>query len=644
MEPLPSSDKRPPFYRDLFLLACVLLVLAKAGSYWLLRAYERPEEPLETGALYRGDDIQYFPLIKALGDFDLRESVTHENAGNGVRSFPFASVLPHALFFRLCGAAGFIIGDFLCALAAFFLFAKMFQLLGARRSLALGLAVLLVCGALQFNSEPLDMKIRFWGWRIPRPFVSEIFFLAALTAMLLLFREDWRKRKILWVGTGLAFAALIQADIHLAFIMLTVLAGQGLFLLGAKKENRCGLLLNFAICGGACLLFSAPFIWQRLGENPDVPRRFGIFAVSRFAPLFEATNILQTLLAVVLPPVMAAFYQANRRKHFPEERPEKAISQGLLLLSALSAISFFALPLFCIATGKCAQPYHFRLRLIMLTSYALLAALAMGLEMLAGNLQRTRLCFPKWARLFAALKALLVVALFFVALKGTYKDADKAVRKSDHMRATRDYPEWDSLRHYRRDFAALAAELEKDDYYGVKVAATFDHQFMSWWLTFRDREMFLAEPFLSVVPDAEVESRLIEFCKMLGMTTEQFREFIQRRYVLNFWLSLNKYQASSAHAFSSLDEYTPEIRGKIAASSVYENWLLALPLSEEKRLLEKFAATPPGITRKLDLIVLTKDRSVAGLEPLPNDFAPVYENETFKVWRRKFTAIQIGCR
>jgi hypothetical protein len=71
----------------------------------------------------------------------------------------------------------------------------------------------------------------------------------------------------------------------------------------------------------------------------------------------------------------------------------------------------------------------------------------------------------------------------------------------------------------------------------------FDHQLFSWWLAFHHG--FLPEPFVASASDEEIERRLALMCRLLGMSSYDYRRFIQHPYVNLFWLRLAKYQAST---------------------------------------------------------------------------------------------------
>ena len=63
------------------------------------------------------------------------------------------------------------------------------------------------------------------------------------------------------------------------------------------------------------------------------------------------------------------------------------------------------------------------------------------------------------------------------------------------------------------------------------------------------------DAFVTPLPDAEIEARMIFACKScLGLTGEQFLNFLGDRTVLGNWLAVYKYQYSKYHQYSAKPE------------------------------------------------------------------------------------------
>jgi hypothetical protein len=196
--------------------------------------------------------------------------------------------------------------------------------------------------------------------------------------------------------------------------------------------------------------------------------------------------------------------------------------------------------------------------------------------------------------------------------------------------------EWKALVNYRTDFVAVIKELSKKEYRDCKILGTFDPQLSSWWISFKHGYAYIADPFITTVSDAEIESRLIYFCKVVGMNAEDFRSFVNRFYVNAFWLAHNKYQASQAYTFAPIWDYEESMQKKIKETSILDSWRIAIPTSEQRRLVNQFnIKDAQDNNRRLDLVILTSDESLKDFTPPEDTFVFRYSNSTFRVWKRK---------
>src|SRR5262249_28675873 len=132
--------------------------------------------------------------------------------------------------------------------------------------------------------------------------------------------------------------------------------------------------------------------------------------------------------------------------------------------------------------------------------------------------------------------------------------------------------------------------------------------------------------------------RLVAFCKMVGMGKEECRAYMERFYPAAFLLGLDKYQASRAHAFLPLEEYSEAERAGIARTSVDDAWHLVLPRRESDRILARWEDVRPlEESGSAELLVLTNDPLLGGRAPSEEDYAMIFRNATFRAWKRKTT-------
>jgi hypothetical protein len=355
--------------------------------------------------------------------------------------------------------------------------------------------------------------------------------------------------------------------------------------------------------GVSFLVGIGPFLVQRLRENPQSPVRLGVFGVDRLSPLWlpgwMPYGMLLGLLVLVLGLVRLGLAKRT------------AVFWSVWALAAT-----FALPISTVVLGKTVQPFQFVDRFERVICLGLLVLLGSGLTLVSQRFKR-----PPTSRL--VLPVVLALALAF-----NLKEMNGLVQVKTHMRS--DFAEWGQVENYRSAFDGLTQELSKPSYHGVM--GSLDLQPYVWWVGFRQGKSFLPPAPLTTVDDREIETRLAQFCHLLGMPTEQYLDLINRRMTQIFWLGHNKHQASGAYTFAPLSDYTQAAQKAIARTGKLNSQNVILPKSEQRRLVQDYVQTSMIDFPQLDVIVLTRDGLTAGLDPGRDQFVKTYENEVFQVW------------
>lgn len=608
------------------LAACVLAALMGIVPY-IVYAIVYPELSLETLIIYRRDgDFAYLPQIRALADLRIGESILPEHLGDGVRSFPIAALILHALSFRLFGPIGLIIADSAVYVIYFGCLIGFFRELRvhAHSAAILSLAILLLCPCQSYVRQwlPAPLIPIIFGLRFPRPFVSEIFLLGSLTLSLALFAHPrpFQHRR-LWGLLSIVLALLVQTDIYPAITFLLHVSSLTCRQILFRKYGgqKCWPILPYMLLPG--LVCSLPFFIQRVGEHPDLPRRFGVFPVSRLAVYPLSGETLRLLMIMGIGVIVFSMLRFSRSL---TARNRRQIVHSLWL----GVWAFLAQPMSCLILGATIQPYHFALQFEIVTSYMLLIFCILGGRALAGWLAGRRLSLTprQWL-----ISQMLVLGLSGAAYIATFSSISR-----QHVRP--DFAAYATLPDYRDNFSRLAHELTTPEYAGHDVLATLDIQVYVWWTTFRTGHAFLTDPFNSAVSDDLLEDRLIRFGRLAGIdSSDRFAEFIQQRHINLWWLGHNKYQASKAHTYAPLSEYPAPIRQAIQAEpwGVWSGcWRVYIPESEIERLKRKFEARAGSDLRPPDIIILTGNDLATGLRPPVSGYIERYGNDAFRVYVR----------
>lgn len=592
--------------------------------------------------MYRvGGDSQYFPLISALSRLQFGEFCLYESKGEGVLSFPFATLFPFALFYHFFGSLGFVLADIFIALAYYIILSKILELLEIPLFLARAVSLLVVTGVVNYFVSMLShfilsreyVWLSFWGWRIPSPFVSEVFFLASIYCVLaLLFSQNFVSCKRYWFFLGLSTSALLQGDPFSALIVIISIFYFFLPFLIFKKNLRVYIVKGIFLFSLVLIVFSIPFFLQRIFENPDVPRRLGLIPISRTKILLlygKSTYI--TLIAILI----STLFLLLLLKYFKNIYHTERIKKTVIILFCISLIAFISQPVSIILFGRGIQIWHFHdrfLRISLLTIMVFtLYALNFVYQFLKSDFNKLKIIsFPG----YIFYNKLIIIILVFICILSMVKDAYVASENNKNIRQESRFIEY-GLTNYRNDFVLLINELMKKEYKNCKVIGTFDHQAFCWWVAFNHGYSYVVDPFVAAVPDRTIEFRLINLCKIIGMSGTDFKKFFNLSYVHLFWLSHAKYIASSLYTFSPLSDYDNDEQEMIRTSNVDAVWHQIIPKSEQVRLINRYLNEDIKNDLRLDLVVLTNDESLINFAPSSDRFMLTYKNYTFRVWRQK---------
>ena len=218
------------------------LVAAKSVAPWagMWRSY--PEIPFSLFPLYLHGEAGYYTMISSLARLNFGESIVYELNGAGIKSFPFFGVMIHAALFKLFGVAGLLLTDILISVALYKALELTLRSFHVRPVTAKAVGLLAATGGLWFllpiGENALDLAARsqhfaarllpfgdqlpllpgnlslsFWGPRIFRPFVSDIFLLLSIYALARLYvSRDSGIQARYWFLLGFSHGAIMQAD------------------------------------------------------------------------------------------------------------------------------------------------------------------------------------------------------------------------------------------------------------------------------------------------------------------------------------------------------------------------------------------------------------------------------------------------
>ncbi len=626
------------------------LVIVAALLPWVRSFRNFPDEAFDVATIYRGDppgDIQYYPLIAQLAGGTIRDGTIKELEGTVSRSFPFGTLLPHAIGLAVFGDSGFLFADVGVSIGYYLLLVLLLRTMGVSRPLSawtacffalripVRLSAVLTLGP---RSALLSLITDVWGGRIPRPFVSELILIAMLAVMLRLLASR-RMTRPQWIWLAIAFGILLHSDIYsgLMFGLMAPCLG----IVSFQREGARATLRNGLIAALIFSVFALFFLWQRASDHPDVPIRWGLFELNRMAGFaMDWRRLFSPLLAIALVVVTRFLLKPGEIPHADSNSSEEVIRRTWWFLAILLWIAFACGSFLILLMGKTIQPYHFNDRADRLCGYIVIILVTIWIEALY-NVWKSGLASPLMHRCighfssYGAMLGLMIGFGAYTALRSPPPYVDP-VRKYGYAHAVGIEPS------YRVAFSELTRYMNNNVRQDA-VVASFDHQVFAWWMTFGGRYWFLVEPFVSSIPDEELETRLVLFCKLLGMSADDFVTFLQtplelvpsnHGYVNVFWLGLAKYQASQWYTFSTMDQYTPEQQQAIQSSDYV--WQLIIPRDELERLHHVYeqVSLDELESRSIDAMVLSNLGPEQPWSPSPSDWKLTFENHVFRLYQK----------
>jgi hypothetical protein len=597
------------------------------------------------------NDIEYAPSIRSLFAFSGEPALweqSKQTAGPAV--FPYLSLLPYSIFYKLFGAFGFALLEVILIAARFgllFLFLRCFvasPLVAAvnafffetflswwvvgRVNELVGVLnrILSAVSGLALPLLPRDQFRPDFYNRVPRPVLT---FPLSLIVLWLLARLWTRRRFSRWeaIGLGLGYAMLVSSNLHL-FIGLGLVGLLIFVLVCADSQAEIagrgrGLLAwaSAALVGG-----SIPWVLQTVVfGNKEVQARLGVVSIPYgkifVEPLAGRFFAIFLLLLVVIRWVSGWRSPPAWVKKLDETR---LLSFGtIFMLGAL-----LAMPVLPVFTGKtCFEGNFYKLMYdaIVLTCLTLAAVLSER----AWSALRSR----PWlaGRRAAVLGAVLLTGVASAA----WASAKIRTRPTaGHPRA--DLPYYTLPDSYRSDFIQVTQFLETRPDYEVVLA--FDVVFLSYELGFRGKHAYCPPVGFSKASDAEAEDRALRMLRLFGVKDAQLADEVNDFHVQNYFFGGSKYAVTREFSYASLDEYPPEVLKGLHQYIPFP-WDdgFFVPKTRMSEIRAQYAALPADAWKKyrLDAIVVLNNDAEKRFVPNPAYFEEVLSNASFRVYYRK---------
>jgi hypothetical protein len=534
------------------------------------------DENFYTKTLFEFTDIQYFPIIKSLSNFEFNSSYNPVHFSKDIISFSFGSLILHLFFFKVFGIYAFYILEFILI----FIFLLIFYLISFKLifkhhySIFFSFSFFILCNSAQVLNSLLPdnffLKFSFintlqtiYSLRVPRPIVTNLFFYIGIF-LLMKFYKNVNQGKINFIYPILIFGIILNTFFYHFVIILFVFLFIILFFFFKKKNlifkffNDKYTYLNLIVF----FIFIFLFLIQIKNSSPDYSERIGLFKIGIDQKVFLLKHLIFKSVKIeffFLIIFNFFLFIYVKKKIFINIEYYKILN--IFFLSSI--ISPYA---FIIFSPNVIQLYHFN-------NYTL----AIGFILLFINLLIIfNLFFKKTKKI---LLITLVISILFIFCF-SFNLYQKILIQKDERILFNKVVEYIYENQLPKNTLLLSDNLKLN----------------IWWVLNDFKYLNMPDVFTISLNNDQIEDNIMNSFKFLRYSDDEFINFFNQNILtwriynphsFNF-LSHYKYQANNLYTYSSLDDYNPKFIEFIKKSSPLYSMTTIIPNSELKRLKRKY--------------------------------------------------------
>ena len=554
----------------LFLIPFLLFV-----NKWALSFIIYPNDFLLTKVLFDTPDIQYYPIITSLANFDFYPSHNDIIEAKNIFTFPYGSIILHSLLYKIFGYISIILSEFIFILLFFVVIFKIFKHIGFSFSSAVLTSLLVLFIPILFNllsSYPIPYieELRttvnyFFSARFPRPQVSGFYYLAFIY-LSLKFSKNMEKN--LNNKYAIYFAIILGLIVNSFFYFFIYCSLALLFLLIVNYKKKFFSFLkkniNFLLTFSSIfLIFLVPFFLQLYLGEPDHSARIGMVEIDLkdkiYLNKFFFNSILRPEpLLIFFTCILLTFFIL---KKFDKEKLFNRINIFFYLYIASILTPF----LFITFSPKVIAMYHF-------ADYILMNGL---LYIIIVFISISNFYFKRFNE-NNLIKFFSILIIFTLISLQNYNTLLVSGNR-DHV---------NKFNQIITDKNILSSKIN---------LFTNDIFFSQTWLLNNNPNLIISDGFTNAIKDEQIVNNLIKGLKLIGVNSDEFRKIINfkgkthhGRNHLTTLLFNYKYQANKFRKFSEDDQYTSSQNILIKKISPLRVMINILPIDEKELIFRKF--------------------------------------------------------
>tara|TARA_Y100000591_G_scaffold123218_1_gene105224 strand:+ start:8053 stop:9882 length:1830 start_codon:yes stop_codon:yes gene_type:complete len=591
----------------------ILLVIIK----WLINFYYLEELIFELKLLLNFNDKQYFPFIISLSNFDFSPSHNDFYRADGVTTFPYASLIYHALLFKFFDLSSIIVGELIFYTLAYLLIYYFLRKSGIKEITAI-LSTFLIF----FSPAILEFIIFFFGninienikdiifdyhlvsLRFPRPLVTDLYFYLSLIVFLSFFKNKFNS-KLDYLLFGIIISLLLQSFIFLFFVIgfsyLVILFND---LIKNKKSIKEIIKYN-SILLFSFLLISIPFILQNIYAEQDYIQRIGLFEIDfndKRVLLSETVIHYFNLKNLLYISTVIIFYLLLKNKF--SENYLLSIRLYLVLL-----ISSFIVPLlFTIFSPYMVWFKHFFDVKNLIFIIGLILIISFTIEIL----------FNKFSSKF-----FLIIFYTFILIGHTsyysYKISNKYLSNKQY---------WNDMNKVIIIADKLLNKNSTNNIFS-------NSNIINNYYILKNQNITYPDGFVNALNDKQMENLMINSYKSIGYSESEFRKLLKnkiswRSYNEIFQISHLKYQFNYLNTYFDIQDYEYQEIKFLKNRNLFLSESIALSKNEINRLVEKFINH--NILYNIEPNIVIIDKKEFNMDfTLSKNYTEIFETKFFRL-------------
>ena len=552
-----------PYFNKIFYLSLLLFL-----SKWLFSFYFSFEENFVTKIIFDLTDWQYFTLIYNLSNLDFNPSYDPELLNLKYISIPIYSVIFHSIFLKIFNLYGFLIIEFIFILLFFYILIKFFEKLGVNNFESIFLTLFIFCipsiidilGLYKFNY--VGTLKEFYNLRIPRPLVTQIYFLLFL--LFLVVKNKDEKFKFWELGVvGALFSLMWGSLFYYLAISALSFAIYYFYINNFQISKIRNYIKDAFIVIIFFIIFSLPLFLILLNTESDWLVRIGFIDLNIDKKIIILKNFFYKLFSLeflLVFFILTAFYFYLKNKKIYKK-------EGVNLLYIIFLSSFIAPVVFVILSPTIIEIFHFMNLIVTISFFVLTVFIFLTFLNLIKNVSINK---------YVLTLAMGLMIFFYIS--------NNYIKMKNN-----------SLNSDRLDFNSLVNELNNLKINKKDSILTFDGLVQTHFIL----QGYTNLPFVISIntpqSDRVVENKIINIFKFLNLSKDDFLKFIRNKK--SGWRYINnnigktfvyKYQANQLTTFKNSMDFSEEEIKYIQKSSPLHTQQVIIPKFEIKRLINRF--------------------------------------------------------